>query len=406
MHAASRARRVDADLCVVGAGIVGLAHAHEGRRRGLRVVVLERDDRAVGASVRNFGHRLLRAWRRRGPRAARCDRARALARARRARQACRCAAAARSSSPATRDELAVLEGAAANPRRGARMLTRRAGRRAGADSRPASWSARCTRRSTCASTRAAAVAGLANLLDRDDGARVEWGAARSRGRAGRGPCRSACRCARRAIVVCPGPDYAVAARRCCARRPRAADALHSCRCCGVAAPAGPSLRAGARDRPEHDPLSRVRRATGAPRSCARAWLREAAGAARGGIHLLVTQLPDGDLIVGDTHTYGDTPAPFAEERLYGLLLDEARALLGVEPEVRERWQGTYPALRSPDAGNFHLTAPLPGVRVVQNVAGIGMALSFGQAPAVLDDLLRGQDMSASPTPARGSAARL
>ena len=45
-----------ADVCVVGAGIVGLAHALEARRRGMSVVLLERDSHAVGASVRNFGH--------------------------------------------------------------------------------------------------------------------------------------------------------------------------------------------------------------------------------------------------------------------------------------------------------------------------------------------------------------
>jgi glycine/D-amino acid oxidase-like deaminating enzyme len=43
------------DLIVVGAGIVGLAHALAGVRRGLRVAVLERDARACSASVRNFG---------------------------------------------------------------------------------------------------------------------------------------------------------------------------------------------------------------------------------------------------------------------------------------------------------------------------------------------------------------
>src|SRR5271170_2022863 len=43
------------DLAVVGGGIIGLAHALAAARAGKRVALIERDARANGASIRNFG---------------------------------------------------------------------------------------------------------------------------------------------------------------------------------------------------------------------------------------------------------------------------------------------------------------------------------------------------------------
>ncbi|MGZ3368324.1 MAG: FAD-dependent oxidoreductase, partial [Caulobacteraceae bacterium] len=43
------------DLAVIGGGVIGLAHAYWAARAGLRVAVVEKDPRANGASIRNFG---------------------------------------------------------------------------------------------------------------------------------------------------------------------------------------------------------------------------------------------------------------------------------------------------------------------------------------------------------------
>jgi glycine/D-amino acid oxidase-like deaminating enzyme len=43
------------DVVIAGAGIVGLAHAWMCAKQGLRVAVLEKNSRCIGASVRNFG---------------------------------------------------------------------------------------------------------------------------------------------------------------------------------------------------------------------------------------------------------------------------------------------------------------------------------------------------------------
>ncbi|MFZ4687552.1 MAG: FAD-dependent oxidoreductase, partial [Hyphomonadaceae bacterium] len=43
------------DVVVVGQGVVGLAHAYAAARAGMSVAVVDRHERALGASIRNFG---------------------------------------------------------------------------------------------------------------------------------------------------------------------------------------------------------------------------------------------------------------------------------------------------------------------------------------------------------------
>ena len=43
------------DVIVAGMGIVGMAHAYAAARKGMRVLVVDTDHQASGASVRNFG---------------------------------------------------------------------------------------------------------------------------------------------------------------------------------------------------------------------------------------------------------------------------------------------------------------------------------------------------------------
>ena len=366
-------RRVD--LAVAGAGIVGLAVALEGVRRGLRVLVVERDARASGASVRNFGHGCITAQSGIALDYAQVARQRWIELRQDAGlwvQECGTVVVGR-----TAEELAVLaEFAELHPQDTqllgpdaviARAPVEREGLLGGAflplDIRVD------PRQAVRALARHATGLGV-ELAFSTNVLGVEAGVLHT----SRGDVQAD------VVVLALGheldqllPDQAAAAElaRC---------SLHMLRVANpTSRPIAPAVLTGTS-------LLRYSGFVACPSSAA---LRERLAADNpallaAGVNHMLTQHPSGDLLIGDTHSYDDTPSPFAAEELDLLLLSETRRLLGAQSlEIRERWRGTYAWAPGRE---FLLSAPHPGVRAVAVTSGIGMTTALGLAPALLDDL--------------------
>jgi FAD dependent oxidoreductase TIGR03364 len=101
------------------------------------------------------------------------------------------------------------------------------------------------------------------------------------------------------------------------------------------------------------------------------------------LNQMYTQLPDGSILVGDSHWKSPAPAPFQAESTFTLLRDEFDALFGVAATVVERWQGVYAS--GPD--EFLVAEPRPGVKVLTATSGIGMTTGLGLAEVNLAPLL-------------------
>lgn len=98
------------------------------------------------------------------------------------------------------------------------------------------------------------------------------------------------------------------------------------------------------------------------------------------LNQMYARLPDGTLIVGDTHSRGATVAPFQSEFAFESMLGETRALFGVEElRVVERWQGVYAS--GPD--DFLIEEIEPGVHLASATTGIGMTTGLGLAEHVV-----------------------
>jgi D-hydroxyproline dehydrogenase subunit beta len=374
------------DLGIVGAGIVGLAAALAGARRGLRVVVIDRDAQANGASVRNFGfitvtgqdprsmweraRRTRHVWAEVAPRAGipivqeglwmlarRPESVAVLNAFLETEMAVGCrllpAAEARRRCPALNapDLLAVLESTIE-----LRVESREA------IPRLATWLAETHGVTFIRNTEVLGI-DVPNL------------------RTSRGELRAD------RVVVCPGDDFNTLYPERFGPERFGAHPLTRCKLQmlrlaspGFALPAalmsdlGLGRYAGYASLEAATPL-KARLA------------REQPEHLKNGVHLIVVQSADGSLVVGDSHHYAATPDPFASAAVDELILEEFRAALGIDPPpILERWIGTYAAATD---RQVLLDAPHPRVRIATVTSGAGASTGFAIGEEVIASLLDG-----------------
>jgi len=105
---------------------------------------------------------------------------------------------------------------------------------------------------------------------------------------------------------------------------------------------------------------------------------------RWGIHGLVSETAQGELTLGDSHEYGSCVDIFNREEVDELILGYVRGFLNAPVmNIAQRWHGVY--AKHPEQPYLTIT-PEPGVRIVTSPGGAGMTLSFGIAEETIRDM--------------------
>ncbi|MDF1486582.1 TIGR03364 family FAD-dependent oxidoreductase [Ramlibacter sp. H39-3-26] len=363
------------DLVVVGAGIVGLAHAYTAARKGLKVCVVEKDAACIGASIRNFGFVTVTGqgagdtWRR----------------ARRTRDIWAEVAPQAGIAVLHRglyltayrpQALTVLEEfMATEMAEGCELLgTEEAARRAPVlrldDAQGVLYSPHEMRVES-----RTAIGLLARWLAEALGVAFRFGEAVLEVATPRVRTSRAVLHAER-VAVCTNIEInGLFAERIAPHHLRLCQ-LHMLR---VQPPAGFRLPGSVMA-----DLSLVRY-LGYSQQPAAAALRTQLEAEEGealanGIHLIAVQSADGSLVVGDSHHYGPVLEPFAEQRVDDLMLRHMQQALKLPGfTVTERWVGTYPSSSTTDC---LIDAPDAATRLVIVTSGTGASTAFGIAEEV------------------------
>jgi D-hydroxyproline dehydrogenase subunit beta len=367
------------DLAVVGAGIVGLATALAGARRGLRVIVIDRDAQANGASVRNFGFVTVTGQ----------ERGSMWTRALRSREVWREIAAAADipivhtglwMSARRPESLDVLEAFMETEMAGGcRLLSPAEARRRCPQLAAPDMLAVLESTVELRVESREAIPRLAAWLSHAHGVvfmrnTTVRGIEEINVHTSRGSVRADL------VAVCPGDDFnglyperlgAYPLTRCKLQMLRLADP-------GFKLPGALMSDLGlARYRGYAD----LEAATPLKKRLA----VEQAKHLEHGIHLIVVQSADNSLVVGDSHHYASTPDPFSHEAIDALILDEFRSALGIEPPPPiERWIGTY---ASASDRPVLIDAPEASVRLAIVTCGAGASTGFAIGEELIASLL-------------------
>ena len=101
-----------------------------------------------------------------------------------------------------------------------------------------------------------------------------------------------------------------------------------------------------------------------------------------GIHVMVSQNQSGELIVGDSHEYGLTHDPFDRQMINKLILKYLSGFARfANEEIAASWNGIYPKMTNGETE--FITSPADGITIVNGLGGSGMTLSFGLAEQLL-----------------------
>ena len=105
---------------------------------------------------------------------------------------------------------------------------------------------------------------------------------------------------------------------------------------------------------------------------------------RWGIHALVSQTADGALTLGDSHEYGLAIDIFNKDEVDRLILEYTHSFLRAPRlAIAERWYGVY--AKHPEKPLVTM-APEDRVRIVASPGGSGMTLSFGVGEQTMREL--------------------